>query len=215
MKIKTANLFWVSAAMIYKYFNISPGSSMQLYWVLSGNDFTLDINDPKHPKIVGVGNNPEKQQIYGAVLSLYISRLVRQVNKKGMLKFSLIFDEFPPIYFNNMDSLGLQSTEKGLRQGAGRCYCKCHGQYHQRTGNGATAKLLSERFGKIMQDRQSISVNRTDTSISHSRQLDSAVPTSKITALSSGEFVELVADNPDEKIKLKCSMQRSLTMLTI
>ncbi|MGL1604079.1 hypothetical protein ACSTI6_23365, partial [Vibrio parahaemolyticus] len=47
----------------------------------------------------------EKQQIYGAVLSLYVSRLVRQVNKKGMQKCSLVFDEFPTIYFNNIDSL--------------------------------------------------------------------------------------------------------------
>ena len=68
---------------------------------------------------------------------------------------------------------------------------------------GETSKLLSERFGKIMQDRQSVSVNRTGTSISHSKQLDSAIPASKIAALSSGEFVGLVADNPDEKIKLK------------
>jgi len=54
-----------------------------------------------------------------------------------------------------------------------------------------------------MQDRQSVSVNCTDTSISHSKQLDSAIPASKIAALSSGEFVGQVADNPDEKIKLK------------
>lgn len=68
---------------------------------------------------------------------------------------------------------------------------------------GETSKLLSERFGKIMQDRQNVSVNRSDTSISHSKQLDSAIPSSKIAALSSGEFVGHVADNPDEKIKLK------------
>lgn len=68
---------------------------------------------------------------------------------------------------------------------------------------GETSKLLSERFGKIMQGRQSVSVNRTDTSISHSTQLDNAIPASKIATLSSGEFVGLVADNPDEKIKLK------------
>ena len=51
-----------------------------------------------------MGNNPEKQQIYGAVLSLYISRLMRQVYKRSMLKVSLIFDEFPTIYFDNMDT---------------------------------------------------------------------------------------------------------------
>lgn len=194
-------------------------ASPQLYWVLSGNDFTLDINNPKHPKIVCVGNNPEKQQIYGAVLSLYISRLVRQVNKKGMLKCSLVFDEFPTIYFNNMDSLiATARSNKVATTLAMQDFSQLRKDYGKEqadvivniTGNiisgqvmGDTSKLLSERFGKIMQDRQSVSVNRLDTSISHSKQLESAIPASKIAALSSGEFVGLVADNPDEKIKLK------------
>ena len=68
---------------------------------------------------------------------------------------------------------------------------------------GESSKLLSERFGKLMQDRQSMTTNRNDTSFTDSKQLDSAIPASKIAALSSGEFVGLVADNPDEKIKLK------------
>lgn len=80
-------------------------SSPQLYWVLSGNDFTLDINNPDEPKIVCMGNNPQKIQVYGAVLSLYVTRLVKLVNRKGMTKSSLIFDEFPTIYLNNIDSL--------------------------------------------------------------------------------------------------------------
>jgi hypothetical protein len=194
-------------------------ASPQLYWVLSGNDFTLDINNPKHPKIVCVGNNPEKQQIYGAVLSLYISRLVRQVNKKGMHKCSLVFDEFPTIYFNNIDSLiATARSNKVATTLAMQDFSQLKKDYGREqadvivniTGNiisgqvmGETSKLLSERFGKIMQDRQSVSVNRTDTSISHSKQLDSAIPASKIAALSSGEFVGMVADDPHEKIKLK------------
>ena len=194
-------------------------ASPQLYWVLSGNDFTLDINNPKHPKIVCVGNNPEKQQIYGAVLSLYISRLVRQVNKKGMLKCSLVFDEFPTIYFNNIDSLiATARSNKVATTLAMQDFSQLKKDYGKEqadvivniTGNiisgqvmGETSKLLSERFGKIVQDRQSVSINRTHTSISHSKQLDSAIPASKIASLSSGEFVGLVADNPDEKIKLK------------
>jgi hypothetical protein len=194
-------------------------SSPQLYWVLSGNDFTLDINNPEKPKIVCVGNNPEKQQIYGAVLSLYISRLIRQVNRKGMMKSSLVFDEFPTIYFNNMDSLiATARSNKVATTLAMQDFSQLKKDYGKEqadvivniTGNiisgqvmGETSKLLSERFGKIMQDRQSVSVNRTDTSVSHSKQLDSAVPASKIASLSSGEFVGMVADNPDEKIKLK------------
>ncbi|HLP38945.1 conjugal transfer protein MobC [Lacibacter sp.] len=194
-------------------------ASPQLYWVLSGNDFTLDINNPMNPKIVCVGNNPEKQQIYGAVLSLYVSRLVRQVNKKGMHKCSLVFDEFPTIYFNNIDSLiATARSNKVATTLAMQDFSQLKKDYGREqadvivniTGNiisgqvmGETSKLLSERFGKIMQDRQSVSINRTDTSISHSKQLEAAIPASKIAALSSGEFVGLVADNPDEKIKLK------------
>ena len=53
-------------------------ASPQLYWVLSGHDFTLDINNPESPKVVCMGNNPEKQQIYGAVLSLFVSRIDRK-----------------------------------------------------------------------------------------------------------------------------------------
>jgi hypothetical protein len=68
---------------------------------------------------------------------------------------------------------------------------------------GETAKQLSERFGKIMQDRESLSINRSDTSISRSKQLESAVPPSKISALFSGEFVGMVADDPENKIELK------------
>nr|WP_294931219.1 hypothetical protein [uncultured Flavobacterium sp.] len=54
-----------------------------------------------------------------------------------------------------------------------------------------------------MQDRESLSINSSDTSISRSKQLESAVPASKISALSSGEFVGMVSDDPDCKIELK------------
>src|SRR5271170_1835796 len=69
--------------------------------------------------------------------------------------------------------------------------------------SGETAKQLSDRFGKIMQDRSSLSINSSDTSISLSKQLDNAIPPSKISSLSSGEFVGIVADDPDQKIELK------------
>lgn len=194
-------------------------SSAQLYYVLSGNDFTLDINNPLEPKIVCMGNNPQKIQTYGAVLSLFVSRLIKQVNQKGKLKSSLIFDEFPTIYLNNMDSLiatarsnkvatclGIQDFSQ-LRKDYGReqadVILNIIGNIVSGQVNGDTAKQLSERFGKIMQDRESLSINSADTSISRSKQLESAVPASKISSLSSGEFVGIVADNPDCKIELK------------
>ncbi|HTN07594.1 conjugal transfer protein MobC [Agriterribacter sp.] len=194
-------------------------SSPQLYYVLSGNDFSLDINNPGAPKILCMGNNPQKIQIYGAVLSLYVNRLVKLVNKKGKLKSSLIFDEFPTIYLNNIDSLIATARSNKVATCLGiQDFSQLRKDYGKEqsdvimniTGNiisgqvaGDTAKQLSERFGKIMQDRASFSINRMDTSISRSKQLESAVPASKISALSSGEFVGMVADDPGNKIELK------------
>ena len=194
-------------------------SSPQLYYVLSGNNFTLDINNPDDPKIVCMGNNPQKIQIYGAVLSLYVIRLVKLVNKKGKQKSSLIFDEFPTIYLNNMDSLiatarsnkvatcwGIQDFSQ-LRKDYGREQADVIMNITRNIVSGQvtgdTAKQLSERFGRIMQDRESLSINASDTSISRSKQLESAVPPSKISGLSSGEFVGIVADDPDCEIDLK------------
>lgn len=201
-------------------------SSPQLYYVLSGNDFTLDVNNPLEPKVVCVGNNPQKLQVYGAVLSLYISRMIKLVNRKNQLKSSLIFDEFPTIYFNNMDSLiATARSNKVSTTLAVQDFSQLKKDYGAEqaeviigiVGNiisgqvtGDTAKKLSENFGKIMQDRESKSINSSDVSISKSTQMDYAIPASKIAALSSGEFVGFVADNPEQKIKLKmfhCEIQ--------
>lgn len=194
-------------------------SSPQLYWVLSVNDFTLDINNPDSPKIVCLANNPQKQQIYGAVLSLYVTRLIKLVNQKSKLKSSLIFDEFPTIFFNDIDSLiatarsnkvatclGIQDFSQlkkdyGAEQSA--VIMNITGNIISGQVTGETSKFLSERFGKINQIKESISINRTDTSISKSSQLDFAIPQSKIAGLSSGEFVGMVADDPTNKITLK------------
>jgi hypothetical protein len=194
-------------------------ASPQLYYVLSGNDFTLDVNNPQQPKIICVGNNPQKLQVYGAVLSLYISRMIKLANRKGQLKSSLIFDEFPTIYFNNMDSLiATARSNKVATTLAVQDFSQLKKDYGAEQsevivgiiGNvisgqvtGDTARKLSENFGKIVQDRQSLSINSSDTSVSKSTQMDYAIPASKIASLSSGEFVGLVADTPEQKIRLK------------
>lgn len=194
-------------------------SSPQLYYVLSGNDFTLDVNNPEEPKIVSVGNNPQKLQIYGAVLSLYISRMIKLVNRKNQQKCSLVFDEFPTIYFNNMDSLiATARSNKVATTLAVQDFSQLKKDYGAEqadvitgiVGNiisgqvtGDTAKKLSESFGKIVQDKNSMTINSSDTSTTKATQLDYAIPAAKIAALSSGEFVGIVADNPDCKIKLK------------
>ncbi|ATP59244.1 conjugal transfer protein TraG [Pedobacter ginsengisoli] len=193
-------------------------SSPQLYYVLSGNDFSLDINNPEHPKVICMGNNPQKIQTYGAVLSLYVNRLLKIINQKNKLKSMLIFDEFPTLTTDIIPTiatgrsnkigvcLGIQDASQ-LRKDYGReqadVIMSTVGNIIAGQVTGDTAKQLSERIGKIMQDRQSMSINSGDTSVSKSRQLEFAVPASRIAALSSGEFVGMVADIPDQKITLK------------
>lgn len=194
-------------------------SSPQLYYVLSGNDFSLDINNPEQPKIVCLANNPQKAQVNGAVLSLYINRINKLVNQKNREKCSMIFDEFPTIYFNGIDNLiATARSNKVAVTLAIQDYSQLKKDYGRDqaevimniVGNiicgqvtGDTAKQLSERFGKINQQKESISINSQDTSVSRSTQLDYAIPASKIAGLSSGEFVGMVADDPTNKIGLK------------
>ena len=193
--------------------------SPQLYWVMSGDEFTLDINNPDDPKVLVVGNNPDRQNIYGAALGLYNSRIVKLVNKKGQLKSSIIIDELPTIYFKGLDNLIATARSNKVATLLGfQDFSQLKRDYGDKeaavvmntVGNifsgqvvGETAKTLSERFGKVLQKRQSMTINRNDTSTSISTQMDSLIPQSKISTLTQGMFVGAVADNFDERIDQK------------
>lgn len=193
--------------------------SPQLYWVMSGDDFSLDINNPEEPKILCVGNNPDRQNIYSAALGLYNSRIVKLINKKGQLKSSVIIDELPTIYFRGLDNLIATARSNKVAVCLGfqdysqltRDYGDKESKVIQNTvGNifsgqvvGDTAKTLSERFGKVLQKRQSMTINRQDKSTSISTQMDSLIPASKISNLTQGMFVGAVSDNFDERIEQK------------
>ena len=194
---------------------ISPA----LYWVMTDDDFSLDINNPNEPKVLVVGNNPDRQNIYSAALGLYNSRIVKLINKKKQLKSSVIIDELPTIYFRGLDNLIATARSNKVAVCLGfqdfsqltRDYGDKESKVIQNTvGNvfsgqvvGETAKTLSERFGKVLQQRQSMTINRNDKSTSISTQLDSLIPASKISNLTQGMFVGAVSDNFDERIEQK------------
>ncbi|SBW00540.1 conjugal transfer protein MobC [uncultured Dysgonomonas sp.] len=193
--------------------------SPQLYWVMSGDEFTLDINNPDDPKMLVVGNNPDRQNIYGAALGLYNSRIVKLINKKGQLKSSVIIDELPTIYFKGLDNLIATARSNKVAVLLGfQDFSQLKRDYGDKeaavvmntVGNifsgqvvGDTAKTLSERFGKVLQKRKSMTINRNDKSTSISTQLDSLIPASKISNLTQGMFVGAIADNFDERIEQK------------
>jgi len=193
--------------------------SPQLYWVMSGDEFTLDINNPDDPKILVVGNNPDRQNIYGAALGLYNSRIVKLINKKGQLKSSVVIDELPTIYFKGLDNLIATARSNKVAVLLGfQDFSQLKRDYGDKeaavvmntVGNifsgqvvGDTAKTLSDRFGKVLQKRQSMTINRNDKSTSISTQMDSLIPQSKISTLTQGMFVGAIADNFDERIEQK------------
>ena len=193
--------------------------SPQLYWVMSASEFTLYINNPEEPKIQCVGNNPDRQNIYGAALGLYNSRIVKLINKKGQLKSSVIIDELPTIYFKGLDNLiatersnkvavclGFQDFSQLVRDYGdkeAKVVINTEGNIFSGQVVGETAKTLSERFGKVLQKRQSISINRQDVSTSINTQMDSLIPPSKISGLTQGMFVGSVSDNFNERIEQK------------
>ena len=194
---------------------ISPA----LYWVMTGDDFSLNINNPNEPKVLVVGNNPDRQNIYSAALGLYNSRIVKLISKKKQLKSSVIIDELPTIYFRGLDNLIATARSNKVAvcldfqdfSQLTRDYGDKESKVIQNTvGNlfsgqvvGETAKTLSERFGKVLQQRQSMTINRNDKSTSISTQLDSLIPASKISNLTQGMFVGAVSDNFDERIEQK------------
>jgi len=189
--------------------------SPQLYWVMMGDDFTLAINNPEAPKILCVGNNPDRQSIYSAALGLYNSRIVKLINKKGQLKSSVIIDELPTVYFRGLDNLIATARSNKVAVCLGfQDYSQLNRDYGDKeakviqntVGNifsrqvvRETAKNLSDRFGKILQLRQSMTINPT----SLSTQLDSLIPASKISNLTQGVFVGAVSDNFEERIEQK------------
>ena len=166
-----------------------------------------------------MGNNPDRQSIYGAALGLYNSRIIRLINQKGKLKSAVIIDELPTIYFRGLDNLIATARSNKVAVCLGfQDFSQLKRDYGERqatvimntVGNifsgqvvGDTARMLSERFGRIVQQRESMNINRNETSMSVNTQLDSLIPAAKISNLSQGMFVGAVADNFGEEVRQK------------
>ena len=198
---------------------ISKIISKEIYWICSGNDFSLDINNPQMPKVLCLANNPLRIEMYGAVLSLFITRMLKVMNRKGQHKSSLIFDELPTIYFRGLDTLiatarsnkistllGIQTIDQLIRdygKEQANAILTNIGNVFAGQSVGETARFIQSRMGKILQERQSININRNIQSTSFSTQMDYLVPEGKIATLPQGYMVGQVADNFGEQVAQK------------
>lgn len=193
--------------------------SPALYWTMTGDDFTLDINNPKAPKIVLMGNNPDRQSIYSTTLALYTSRMFKLVNHKKKLPCAILLDEVPTIKLKGLDQLiatirsnlgavvlGAQDESQFRRdygEKEAEVILETVGNTLSGSVTGRTAKKISEAFGKEYKKKVSQSISDESTSHSVSYQLEDILPASKIVDMSQGTFCGWVKDNFTDKIKRK------------
>ena len=199
--------------------------SPMLYWALSGDDFELDINNPDAPKIICMGNNPDRQAIYGTALALYTSRIFKVINHKRNaagkrnLPCGVLLDELPTIFIKGLDNiiatarsnkvaavLGAQDKSQLVRD-YGReeatVIFNTVGNIIAGQVNGETARDLSATFGKEFRSQASETTGGQTDTIQRSYQLQELLPQSRIENLSQGVFCGRVADDVKAPIKEK------------
>ena len=193
--------------------------SPALYWVMSGNDFTLDLNNPEEPKIICMGNNPDRQTIYGSAIALYTSRMFKLINHVDKRHSAVFFDELPTVFIKGLDNLiatarsnyvaiflGAQDRSQ-LKRDYGEDEAKVIfntvGSVLSGQVNEETAEQLSKMFGKEFRKQSSQSLGDESDSTSISYQLQEILPPSKISTLTQGTFFGRLADDFNYKIDRK------------
>lgn len=193
--------------------------SPALYWVLSGDDFSLDINDPKHPKLLCVGNDPDRQTIYGTTLALFTSRMFKLINHKHKRHCAVLLDELPTIFLKGLDNLiatarsnkvaiilGAQDKSQLIRdytEKEANVIFNTVGNIFSGAVAGKTAEEFSKSFGREWRAQQSQTQSIDSESIQNSFQQQEILPQSKIETLTQGYFFGRVADNNDTPIDKK------------
>jgi len=199
--------------------SLSQMATKEIFYVMSESDFTLDINNPNKPKILCIGNNPKRKEIYAAPIGLYFSKILQVINQKGKLPIGVIIDELPTIFINGLDDfiatarsnkaatiLGIQSIGQMIKdygkEVSDVIYDIC-ANIVTGSAKGVTADYVSKLFGKIKQKRESHTISKNDTTTSISMQMDNLLPISKLASLTQGFFAGVVADNFDQRIPQK------------
>jgi type IV secretory pathway TraG/TraD family ATPase VirD4 len=183
-------------------------ATKESYWIFhkDGDDFDLNVSDPKNPSYLLIANDPEMESIIGALNALILNRLVTRVNtgQGKNIPVSIIVDELPTLYFHKIDRLigTARSNKVSVTLGFQELpqleadYGKVGMQKIITTvGNvvsgSARSKetlewLSSDIFGKVVQLKKGVTIDRDKTSINLNENMDSLVPASKISDMPTG-----------------------------
>jgi YWFCY protein/TraM recognition site of TraD and TraG len=205
----------ISSALI----PLSRLSSPDVYFVLTGNDLNLAINDPAAPKVLCLGGDPKRQEALAPVLSLYIDRVNRLSNQPGRYPCALVVDEFTTVRAYSMaGTLATARSNDIIPILAVQDLSQLRTQYTRDeadtflniSGNlfcgqvgGETARWISDRFPQVQRQRSSLTTNSTDTAENIALFWEPSVTPATIGSLSSGEFVGILSDEPGRELELK------------
>jgi len=191
----------------------------KIYWMLSGDDVSLEISHPDRPKILCLVNNELRRETYSAPLGLILGQVIKRINTRGNVPCLLCVDEMATVYIKDVDNL--IATARSNRVATLLClqdYSQLVRDYGKRVGDvvkssignivtgkvlGETARDLQELFGKIKQRKDAYSSSSRDTSHSESTQMDYVLPAAKISALSTGEFAGVLSDTIEQPMAYK------------
>ncbi len=199
--------------------SLSMLANKEIFYIMTGNDFQLDLNNSKKPKILCIQNNPDRSEIYSAPIGLYINKILQVVNKPGGRPLGLILDELPTIFIMGLRKiidtgrshyvatvLGIQSISQLIadygKELAEVIFDNCSNVFSG-AAKGETARRISEIFGKIHQEKHAKTISRNDTTTNISTAMLEILPKSKITGMSTGHFGGIVADTFENQIKNK------------
>ena len=183
-------------------------ATKESYWIFSkeGDDFDLKVSDPNHPSYLLIANDPEMESIIGALNALILNRLVTRVNtgQGKNVPVSIIVDELPTLYFHKIDrligtarsnkvsvTLGFQELPQLAADYGKTCMQKIITTVGNVVSGSARAKetlewLSNDIFGKVVQLKKGVTIDRDRTSININENMDSLVPGSKIADMPTG-----------------------------
>lgn len=189
---------------------ISRLATKETFWVFSGDDFNLKISGKNSPAILILANDPNTQNINSACYSVVLNRLTRLINSKGNRPSALIIDEVPTLFVHRIENLiaTARSNRVAVLMGLQELP-QFQQQYGKETASTITSVIgnvlsgsvrnkdtldwLERIFGKVKQRAESLSIDRSKTSISLSEKLEPLIPAGKIAALKAGELVGILA----------------------
>jgi len=183
-------------------------ATKESYWIFhrDGDDFDLKVSDPKSPSYLLIANDPEMESIIGALNALILNRLITRVNtgQGKNIPVSIIVDELPTLYFHKIDRLigTARSNKVSVALGFQELpqleadYGKVGMQKIITTvGNVVSGSARSKEtlewlsndiFGKVVQLKKGVTIDRDKTSINLNENMDSLVPASKISDMPTG-----------------------------